>query len=479
MPSLTRLAANTIAQATGVALGAVTGFLTFLLAARGLGPAGYGNFAAATIYLLLPITLADVGLSTSMLRQLSAEPARAEYVMRRALPLRLGVALLCLGVAVPLAWVLPFTSATRDAIAVGSVGAVFTLITLALVPLLQAQLQMHLVVVASLAGRILTVALAFGAFLADVGLLAYVAAGVAGAFLTLLLMLSIVARMVPLWPVFDRAYWKWLLRDSLAIGVANSLFQSYFRIDTVLVALLRTSREVGFYGAAYKFVELGELFVSTIGTTLFPAFTQLAADRDERLPRAVQKSFDLVVAVVAPLVAVMLIAPRPIITFTAGEKFASAALALRLLAPYLFLVVVTGIFWRLLAALHADKRLVGIAGLVLVLNVALNLIFIPTYGYKAAAITSGASEVVLLTLACSAIWQHLRWLPGLRYLPQIACGVGVVTAITLLLPGPQLVAAGVGLAAYALFMAVVPGVVRDVRRGLLRRPAREAGAGGW
>jgi len=213
-----RLAANTLVQAVGTVAASLVGFFTFAAITRGLGPDAFGDFTAATVFLLIPVVLADVGLSAALLREISADPARTESAMRAALPLRAltAVGTVAIGVAVGLA--APFNDQTKVAILISSVGAVLTIMTFALQPVLQAQLKMHLAVAANLAGRVVTLVLTLAVLAAGLGFKSVVAAQVAGIAVTFLLHLVAVALIVPLWPVIDTRYWRRLVGGSVALG---------------------------------------------------------------------------------------------------------------------------------------------------------------------------------------------------------------------------------------------------------------------
>lgn len=464
-----RLGVNTLAQTAGLVGGTILGFASFVAVTRGLGPQAFGDLTAATVFLLFPIALADVGLATGVLREMSAAPERADYVLRASVPLRflISVGVLLLALAASLA--LPFADRAQTAIWIGSIGSFFTLLTLSLQPLFQARLRMHVPVGATLVGRTLTLVLILAAFAAERGFTAVVLAYVVGAAATFVIVLAVAARQVSLRPLIVPDQWAKLLRGSLAIGIATGLFLSYYRIDTVLVALFRDSREVGLYGAAFRFVEFAELLVSAIGVSIFPGFARLIATGDARIGEALQRTFDAVLAVAAPILLALLLVAEELISATAGEEFAEADAALRLLVPYLALLFFTGALIRIVAALHVDRYVLGVAVAVLVLNVALNIALLPRYGYKVAALTSTASEVCVAIALAAVTWRRLAFVPRLNYVWIVGLGAAVMVASYWLLPLPPLVAVALASLAYAAIVVLLPGTARDVVTALVRR----------
>jgi O-antigen/teichoic acid export membrane protein len=456
-----RLAANTLVQAVGTVLASLVGFFTFAAITRGLGPEAFGDFTAATVFLLIPVVLADVGLSAALLREISADPARTEPAMRAALPLRALVAVGAVAIGVGIGLAAPFNDQTKVAILISSVGAVLTIMTFALQPVLQAQLKMHLAVAANVAGRVVTLGVTLAVLAVGLGFKSVVAAQVAGIAVTFVLHLVAVALIVPLWPVIDTRYWRRLAGGSIALGLAIARSQIFFRVDAVILALLSSAEEVGFYGAAYKFVELAVLIPAAAGASVFPPLMRFIAADDPRAFGLVQKAFNVLLAASVPLTIVMLAYPEELITLAAGPDFTEAAGALQILAPYALFAFANGLLWRVVMAAHRDRLLLGTAILVLVANIVLNLIFIPLYGFEAAAAIAVATEAAVGIPIAWALRGEGR-LPNLGYLPPVLAATAAMTVAVVLLSNHAVAGTVVGGAAYGATLLVLPGTMREV-----------------
>jgi O-antigen/teichoic acid export membrane protein len=459
-----RMATNTLVQAVGSLLASVVGFITFVAITRGLGPEAFGDYTAATVFLFVPVVLADVGLSTAVLREISADPARTEPAMRASLPLRVIVSAIAVLVAVGIGLALPFNDRTQVAILLSSIGAFLQLMTLALLPVLQAQLKMHLSVAATLAGRVATLGFTLAALGAGYGFKAVVLAQVAGLAITFLLHLIAVGLIVPLHPVIDTRYWRALLAGAFLLGLAIALSQIYFRVDAVILSLVRSAAEVGFYGAAYKFIELSGIVNAAVGISMFPSLTRFIAIEDPRAGRLVQVVFDLLMATAAPLAIVLFAFSEQIVVLAAGPEFEPGGEALRILAPYVFFSFANGVLWRALISSSRDRALLASSVFVLALNVALNLALVPEYGFKAAAAIAVASEAAVgIPLALTARQEGL--MPTLRYIPQVLVASAAMVVAILVLPGPWALVAGIAAAAYSAVLLLLPGTARQVVMG--------------
>ena len=448
---------------------------------RGLGPEAYGSYVAATSFLFIPIVLSDLGLATTVLRDISAKPEDTESVMRRSLPLRAALSTVAVLAMVLLGLVIPFDDQTKLAVLIWSVGAWATLMNVAVLPVLQAQLRMHWAVAANVIGRGAALALTLGALAADLGFAGVVWAQVIGVVVTFLVDLVVVGRLVTLRPVIDLPYWRALVRGSLVIGLAIGLGQVFFKVDGVILALVRPAEEVGFYGAAYKFLELSDLIVASIALSVFPSLTHYFATGNPGFRPLVQRTFDVLAAAAIPLTLVFLIFPKELIVLTSGSEFEAGADALRVLALYPLLFFVNSLMWRVLIATGHDRVLLAIAASVLTLNIALNVALLPPYGFRAAAVTAVASEVVSITISCIVLQRLAGFLPHLRYGAVIATAGAAMAAVALLLPAPWWVASLLGLAAYLLLLALLPGTIHDgirqIRRELRPEPDPDDAAG--
>jgi O-antigen/teichoic acid export membrane protein len=468
-----RLAANSLVQAIGGGLGALISFFTFVAVTRGLGPEAFGDLTAALVFLYLPVVLAELGFTTTVVREISREPERTEAAMRASIPLRALVSAAVIGAAVGLGMAMPFSDRTKVAILISSIGAFLTLMTVSVVPVLQAQLKMHWAVAGNLAGRLATLVLTLAALGVGLGFKSIVAAQVIGLAVTFLFYLLIVVRLVPLRPIVDPAYWRTLLTTSVVLGFAVALAQIYFRIDTLLIALLRDSVEVGLYAAAYKFIELSEFVSAAVGASVLPPLARFVAVGDPRAQRLVQRAFDVVVAAAAPLAVGMLVFAPEIIRLTAGSEFGEASDALRLLAPYVLFSFVAGLFWRTLLATGRDRRLLSIALSVLSFNVTLNLIFVPLYGFEAAAAVAVVSEICALVPVALAVRSE-GLLPGVGYVPVVAAAAGSMGIAAVMVPGPEPVAALIAGLLYVTVLLALPGTAKEIVFGDLRAALRRA-----
>ncbi len=457
-----RLAANSIVQMAGVVVASTIGFATFVVVARALGPSIYGDITAANVFLYIPTVLAEVGLSILVVREISADQDSTEAVMGGSLPLRALIGVVTVATALLVALVLPFTHRTKIAIAAGSPGALFTIMTLSVQPVLQARLKMHWAVTANVVGRVSTLALTIIALAAGFGYVAVMTAAVLGLGITFALSVVFVRKLIRL----DFALWRRLVGPALFLAVAVGAGDVTGRADTILISLLKSSRDVGLYGAAYKFLDVSTLLASAVGISLFPVFSRLFTRDSARARVALQKSLDVVLAIAPPLVAVAVFLAPQLIRYSAGTDFRDSVPVLQLLAPSLLVVFIQAPLIRFSIAAGVYRTLAGIMLSMLLANIVLNLLLIPPYGIRAAAIVNVGTELLGLALQLVFFARKLAFRPNLSYVPAVGIASGALALNLLLLGSIPIAAAAAGIIVYTAVLFVLPGAVRELAAGI-------------
>jgi len=182
----------------------------------------------------------------------------------------------------------------------------------------------------------------------------------------------------------------------LASGVAEVI---YLRIDIVLLERLRGVEEAGIYAVAARLSEAWYMIPVALMGAAFPAIWQRRSD-PAAYECSLQASLDLLCGLALALAIVIQLAGLPLIELLFGERFVASA-------PVLQIHVWAGLFvfmrallsrWLLAEDMLRFSLLTHLAGAVV--NVALNLLLIPTYG------TIGAAVATVISYA-SAGWLAL------------------------------------------------------------------------
>ena len=102
------VASNTAVQLAGKGVALAIGLVSIAVLTRYLGPDDYGKYTLALMYIQLFGVLADVGLFTTVVREISKRPERTEELVGNALLLRLVLAIAVIALAVGVSLLLPY-----------------------------------------------------------------------------------------------------------------------------------------------------------------------------------------------------------------------------------------------------------------------------------------------------------------------------------------------------------------------------------
>ena len=469
-----RVAATTLVQLAGRAALMALGLASVAILTRYLGPAGYGRYGLAFSYTQLFGVLADVGLYTVLVRELSREPGRTRELAGAALTLRVGLSLAVVAGCALVSLALPYAPAVRVAILIAGGALVLDLATGGLRAIFHARLRMGRAVAAQVAGRAVAVAGVGAVAAAGLGLHAAVATAVAGAAAALALTWVFARRIVPgLRPRVDRDVWRGLVGASAVLGLALAINEVYFRADTVIISLYRSYREVGLYSLDYRLLDAMLAVPGVFLAAVFPVISRLAAhDEEGRLPGVIQRAGDAFVLVGVPLAAGGAVLAPAILRLAGGARYGAGADALALLMGAGALVSINGLFGFSLIAADRQAQALWLNVSALAFNLILNLALVPRLGIDAAAAVTLGGEAVILAGSRVLMRRHFGFFPSFAApLIRAVLAAAVMTAVLWpLRDGPAAATVPLGAVVYAVVLWLDGGIDRDVVRRL-RAPA--------
>jgi O-antigen/teichoic acid export membrane protein len=199
--------------------------------------------------------------------------------------------------------------------------------------------------------------------------------------------------------VFDISAMKGMFLMALPLGLVLIFNVLYFHIDSFLLAVMKTNRDVGLYGYAYKFFETALVLPTFYGNSVYPVLLSRLKTDEVGFHRLFKKSIFLLFLGSIILTLVFVFVSPLLIKFSTGNRdFAGSVAALQVLSLSFPVYFVTSIFMWFYVAQNKKMFLVFVYGTSLILNFVLNLIFIPRFGYMASAWITGVSEAYILII---------------------------------------------------------------------------------
>ncbi len=217
---------------------------------------------------------------------------------------------------------------------------------------------------------------------------------------------------------------RWL---PLAIPFALTFFLTnvYFRAGVLILQQFRSFAEVGWYTLAYKPFEALQFVPLAIQTVVYPLLSVYYVSNAERLDIAYKRFFKVLVLLGWPLTVGTFVLVHPINQiFNRSGAFGQSEPALRILAFGIVFLFANSAFYAMLNAMNRQGLNAWATALAAVINIALNLAFIPFFGYLAASVMTVLTEAAL----CVFGWWFVQWKRPDLPLPVIQLSWRIVAA---------------------------------------------------
>jgi O-antigen/teichoic acid export membrane protein len=317
------------------------------------------------------------------------------------------------------------------------------------------------------------VALIVALVAAGAALVPFLAIPLAAGVAVLVMTVVLVRGHVPLRPTLRAGEWIGLVRDSLPFIVGLAVYSLYFRIAVILVSLIASEEEVGYFGAAFRIVEVLAIVPGLAVSAVFPIFARAARDDLARLAYAVERTFQTATVFGAWIGMCVVLAAPFAIEVVAGADFDPAVPMLRIQAIALAAAWISQAFGYALLGLRRHRMmLIGSTANLLLASV-LCAVLTGVDGGEGAAIAVAAGEVsVAVSFGIAYAYAMPRHKLALGVLPRVAAATAVALLVAVPLavhPLVQAAAASVVFFGALLALRGIPvELLHELRRPLQR-----------
>lgn len=194
---------------------------------------------------------------------------------------------------------------------------------------------------------------------------------------------------------FNFSFWKNLLRRALPIGAASIMIPIYYNFDIVTLGFIKGEKVVGWYTAAYKIILFIWTFIPIFVNVIFPSMSRYYKESKEKLQTLITSSTRLLSVVAFPLGVGGTVLARPIMGLLYGEEFSGGVIAFQILIWSVVIIYIRCIYEHSFLACNKEKRY--LFGMIwgASTNIVLNLLLIPRFSLKGAAVATVIGNLVL------------------------------------------------------------------------------------
>lgn len=410
---------NVVAKVCSTVLALVSiGFIT-----RYLGKEGFGDYATVLAFFSFFGAVADLGLYAITAREISRQGANEQEIISNVFSLRI-IASLSVFILTPLiTFFLPYPHEVKIGIIMVGGAFVFSSTYMVLNGIFQKHLAMDKVATAEIIGKIVQLLIIVLAVRKDWGFTAIMSSVLISMVLNFAIVLALSRKYVRFSIKFDPSYWKRFLSESLPLGISVIITFAYFKLDTILLSVLKTNAEVGIYNAAYKVIENLTFFPSMIIGLMLPIMSRHIFSDKKEFERISNETFKVFIILVLPLAMGTLFLSDQIISLIGGAGFTESAQVLRILIFALIFIFFGNFFNNILIAASLQKKLMYALSFCAVFNIGMNLFLIPRFSYVGAAASSVATELMVVVVTSLLTFKYVGYAPRMKNFPKVMLSV--------------------------------------------------------
>jgi O-antigen/teichoic acid export membrane protein len=374
-----------------------------VVAARILGPTGWGHYQTATAFVGLFRILPDFGMAYAATLAISRDRGAAGRLLGNLLGFQVVLSVATLALCLALG-ARQYEGMTWFAVLVLSFDLLLKTVKATLRWLLRGLQRFGVEASSLLVERALLLAVGFVSLRAGWGVAGFVLVFVAVRLAdTLGLYTFVDRRVLPLRPSVDLSLWWELFRKGVPIAYAGAVITLIFSVDTVILERLRGVDEAGLYRAPVMVLE----GLNIVPRVLAYAFLPTMAAWYMRSPAVVtglyRRGCRYLLLVGLPIAAFGVLESDRFIALVFGPKYVQSAAAAQWLLPAATFMFLSNFGETTLACVNRWGTIVSVATVSLALNIALNLAWIPSQGYMGAARATLVTELVYFLLTAAAV----------------------------------------------------------------------------
>jgi len=411
-----RIAYNVVFTSAAKIAGTVLALVSIGFITRYLGKEGFGDYSTVLAFFAFFSAIADLGLYAISTREISRPESNEKSILGNVLAIRMAASLLILALSPALIYFFPYSGGVKAGIIIAALAYLFASGYSVLIGLFQKRLAMDKVAIGEFVGKIVQLATVVLAVKSNFGFLAIVSS----LFFNILVSFAIVYLWSRKYIVFSLRFdwpaWKKFLKESYPVGISAIVVFAYFKLDTILLSILKTNADVGIYNAAYKVVENIAFFPAMFVGLVMPIMSRYIFSEREKFEKVADKTFKVFLILAAPLVVGTIFLAKNIIGLIGGAGYGESILVLKILAFAMAFLFFGNFFTNVIIAGNQQRKLIAILSFCAVFNISLNLVLIPRFSYNGAAVTSSLTEFLVVLLSGLACWRLLKYVPSFEKL---------------------------------------------------------------
>jgi len=399
--------AKKIAKNTGFLLASeaarkILFFTLVVYATRSLGTVGWGKFSFTLAYTFLFAIIIDVGLNLIVTREVARRKTLASAYTWSVLTLKAFLACVAYALIAVSINVLGYDQVTVWSVYIMGLSVVLDSFSELFRSIFSAFETMEYVAYSKVIQAFLTVAAGLYLLYHHAGVVLLSVAYLFASALTFAYTGFIVFRkfVAPRY-TFDLSLLKNAVRMAFPLIFTGILGTTYYKIDVLMLSFIKGDAAVGIYSAAFQVIGALLFLPAILSTALLPVMARFHDSSERSLKKTVALGVRYLMMLSLPIFLGLTLLSDKVVLFIYGSEFIESSSALSILAWSGLVLFLNYHLYNAINAINKQHKLPLMVSAAVAVNIILNALLIPRYGYNGAAVATTLSNAVLMVIYSS------------------------------------------------------------------------------
>ena len=370
-------------------------FITIFFMTRYLGPEKFGFYSTALSLVLVLLPFSDLGFDLCMIRSISADTSCLSYELSHTLSIKSLLAIITFGLMILVSLLLHYKSFVIGYVALLGIYLLIFTLSQSFIGAIRSIRKMRYESIALIIGRASTTLAIFVLIFLKASLTVIILAYLLGGIILFGAAYYFLKREIRnLRLFFSLSGWQARFKEAVPFGITAILAVAYLRVDTIILSKFQDAASVGLYNSAQNVISGSMMLASPLAVAIFPALAAVYQARREEAEQIFRKGMTFILLIGLPLGLGVALMAESLVKFAYGAKFILAIPLLTIVAIKIPIMFSTFFIGNSLGAIGYQKKVAIVAAVNVVFNIIMNLLLIPSYGAKAAAIITVCTELL-------------------------------------------------------------------------------------
>jgi len=400
MNTVQRLVKNIGYMGLSQILISVLGFLLTIYLARYLGEEGFGIYNFAIYFTAIFITIADLGISQFMTRELARDHGLFDKFIVNALIIKIPLSVITLFLIVAVINIMGYPQNIIQLVYLFGIYTIFSSFILTFKSIFQAYEKLEYTSLLIILEKTLILPLVLIFILIGLNLVGVSYAYIVSIIITFIFGLYFLFKKInrPK-PELDFDLWKTFLKNALPFGLSSLFTISFFRVDTVILSYLKNNAAVGIYNAAYApLLAITAAFGSMVVYSVYPVMSRYFISSEDSLKLSTVLVSKYSVLLSFPITMGCFVLSGKFINLFYGTQYHQAIIAFQILSLFVPLRLISSITGTFLTSINRQGLRTFGYFVGLLTNIMINIAIIPYLSFVGASISTVISEITVYIL---------------------------------------------------------------------------------